>query len=92
VVIIGSTIRIRNKVYDFDGTTPLEPDSHEVKIYNSQGELKDTLTEVETESAGVYYIDYTLAGIPDGYWKVVWKVVKDAIVDIARLKFNVEEP
>jgi len=89
---IGSTVRIRNRIFDFDGVTPLEPDSHEVKIYNAQGELKETITDVETESPGVYYFDYTIADNPEGHWKVVWKVVKDSITDVEILKFVVSIP
>lgn len=89
---VGTTIRIRNRIFDFDGVTPLEVDTHEVKIYDSQGDLKDTIVDVNTESPGVYYIDYTLATNPDGYWKVVWKVVKDSISDVEILKFVVDQP
>jgi len=93
MVRVGSTVRIRNRVFDFDGITILEPDTQEVKIYDSTGILKKTIEndDVKTESPGIYYIDYTITGTPDGKWKAVWKVVKGDISDVEVITFIVSD-
>jgi len=92
MVKLGSTIRIRNKIYDFDGVTPLTPDSQEVKIYDAEGILKETITDPTLESEGVYYVDFNIENSPDGNWKVVWKVTKGTKSDVETKTFLVEAP
>jgi len=90
---LGSTIRINNEVRDFDGNL-VDPDvdSQEVKIYDTQGQLKKTIidAEISQESLGKFYVDYIIEGSPDGYWKVVWKVEVNNKPDIETIKFIVE--
>ena len=90
---LGSTIRIENTVRDFSGNL-VDPDvdSQEVKIYDTQGQLKATITdaEISQESLGKFYIDYIIESSPDGYWKAVWKVKVNDKPDVETVKFIVE--
>lgn len=93
MVKIGSTIRIENTVRNFSGNLT-DPDvgSQEVKIYDSQDQLRDTITDAEVnhESLGKFYVDYIIESNPDGYWKAVWKVEVNNKPDVETVKFIVE--
>ena len=91
MVYKGSTIRIRNTITDFDGN-PMDPDSQEIKIYDSKGSLKATLTTPTKEDIGKYYIDYTVPEDGEaGSWKVVWRIDKGGQAAVEVLRFAVEE-
>jgi hypothetical protein len=66
------------------------PDSQEVKVYDSAGALKTTITDLVLVSTGVYYIKYTVPGAgPTGQWKISWKTVKGTDVGIEDFYFQV---
>jgi len=88
----GSTIRIRNTLRDFDDSY-LTPDSQEVKVYDPDGTLKETITSPTLESTGIYYVDYTIPSDgKDGNWKVVWRAIKGTKPHLDVFTFSVATP
>jgi len=88
----GSTVRIRNTLKDYDNS-PLTPDSQEVKIYDPDSILKETITSPTLESTGIYHVDYTIPSDgKDGNWKVVWRAVKGAKPHLDVFTFSVSTP
>ena len=91
MVYKGSTIRIRNTITDFNGSL-IDPDTHEIKIYDSTSALQATLTTPTKEDIGKYYVDYTIpADALAGSWKVVWEIDKGGQKAVEVLRFAVEE-
>jgi len=85
----GDTIRIVNTVTDYNGQ-PLQPDSHTIQIYDSNGQLKTTITNPTEETLGTYYVDYTIPNDASvGLWRVVWKIVKGGKPNVEVLLFQV---
>jgi len=92
IVLKGSVIRLETDVIDFDGVTPLVPDTIEVKIYDAAKTLQDTITTgFGTYEDGRYYLDYLVEGSVMGEWKAVWTVVKDDKPDVDYIIFTVRE-
>jgi len=92
MVYKGSTVRIKATLTDYDGTA-LTPDSQEVKIYDSNGILRENNTSPTNLSEGVYCVDYTVPeDAVEGTWKVVWKAVKEMKPHINVLNFEVTAP
>lgn len=93
---LGTTIRLRNTLTDYDGS-PLTPDSLEVRIYDSEGtEVTGspfTSPDVKLESEGVYYLDYTIpTDGKAGKWKAKWTAVKAEKPNIDTINFPVSSP
>jgi len=87
---LGSTIRIKVTLFDYDGKS-LDPDSQEIKIYDSEGTLRKTFDAATYEDAGVYYVDYTIpSDAPTGDWLVIWKIVKGGLPSIDKAYFRVK--
>jgi len=85
----GETIRIRAEIKDFNGQ-PLTPDSHEVTIYDPNGEVRATITEVTQEDAGIFHVDYTIPDdAPTGMWRVIWKATRGTQISIETVRFSV---
>jgi len=54
--------------------------------------LKETITDPNLESEGIYYFDYVLPNpVTDGNWKIVWEITADSKPDIGVFEFNVVE-
>ena len=88
----GSTVRIRNVMKDFDDS-PLTPESQEVKIYDPEGTLKETITSPTLESTGIYYMDYTIPSDgKEGNWKVIWTATKGVKPHLDVFTFSVSTP
>ena len=87
----GTTIRVKTTIKDFDGNL-LDPDSQEVRIYDSKGnEVSGSPFSPTKVSEGVYFVDYVLSeDAEEGTWKVVWKIVKSNKPSIGILTFDVE--
>jgi len=91
MVYRGSTIRIRNTITDFDGN-PLDPDSHSVRIYDSNGNLKAEFTAPVKDNVGVYHVDYTVPSDAEaGSWKAVWEIDRGGQKAVEVLRFAVEQ-
>jgi len=85
----GETVKIVAVIKDADGNL-IDPASHEIKIYDPSGTLKETSTSPTKSSTGNYYLFYTLPEDASvGKWKVVWKAVKDSSVSIEKIEFYV---
>jgi hypothetical protein len=87
----GTTVKFVNTITDFgDPATLIDPDTHEITIYDSQDDLQETVTNPAKASAGVYFVYYT---IPDdgavGTWRLDWKATKGNLPSKARLQFSV---
>jgi len=71
---VGSGIRIRNEVRDWDGSL-VNPASHDIKIYDPDNVEKYSLTTPVNPSIGVFYFDYQIpSDAKEGLWKCVWTV------------------
>ena len=75
VVIRGDTIRCDASITEYDGITPLDPDSHLVKLYKPDGvqEGSDEISPTYT-NPGEYSQLFTLPadGLP-GRWRIRWR-------------------
>ena len=91
MIALGETVQIECTITDFNGNL-VDPDSHEIKIYDPSGTLILTFDSPTQKSTGVYTFEFT---IPEdgqvGLWKVVWKVVTGSYVGIEEKKFYVEK-
>ena len=83
---LGNTITTQDTVYDYDGITPLVPDTITVTVYDPNGVQKGQYTL----SSGVYNAPVTLNNkyVPSNYfcvhptsltdmagsWKIVWNI------------------
>jgi len=83
-------VRFGNTITDFDQTTLIDPDTHEIKIYDSRSVLKDTITNPTRLSLGVFQFYYTIPedGEP-GTWRMEWKVTKNTLPSRGRFEFPV---
>lgn len=86
----GDTIRIRNRITDYDGSLIESVDSHEIKIYDSTEALIDTITTASWDAGGFFYINYTIpTDAKSGKWTVTWKITKGALDSIDKASFDV---
>ena len=92
MALVGDTIKIKNRVSDFDGSLVDSVDSHEIKVYDSGDTLKTTVSSVEWDESGFFFINYIIPsdGKP-GNWTAVWKIIKGALPSIEKTQFEVEE-
>lgn len=88
----GDTIRIRNRITDYDDSLIESVDSHEIKIYDARKTLQTTITTASWDPDGFFYITYTIptTGVA-GEWTVVWKVTKGGLDSIDKATFDVGE-
>jgi len=90
---VGSTIRLRGLLKDFDGS-PLTPDTKEIKVSDASGDVVATINDVDIllESEGIYYYDFVIpSGKVAGKWFHKWLVSKDDKPDIRVMEFEVVE-
>lgn len=87
---IGSTIRLRGILKDFDGSS-LVPDTKEIKIYDGEGTLVNTIEDgdILAEEDGIYYYDYVIPSKTPGKWKQRWDVSKNDKPDVKIMEFEV---
>jgi uncharacterized protein YfaS (alpha-2-macroglobulin family) len=66
-----------------------DPDSVEVKVYDSKGSLRATVTLVRWD-VGKYELDYTIpSDATSGNWYFLIKAVKGTFVEIEKFPFTV---
>jgi len=91
MITLGETVRIECTIKDFEDNL-IDPESHEIKIYDPNGTLVATYNSATRQSQGVYTLDFT---IPEdgqvGLWKIVWKITKDSYIGKEEVKFYVEK-
>lgn len=88
----GTTVRFRNRIYDFDDNLVKEVDSQEIKVYDPDDNLVTTLTSFTWDPVGLFYTTYTIpAGAKPGIWTIVWKVVAGGLDDKKKANFSVEK-
>jgi len=69
----GETVRLKSTFKDFDKVL-VNPTTHEIKIYDPTGALKETLNSATQISPGIWYVIYTIPATGKvGSWKCVWK-------------------
>lgn len=70
-----------------------DPSNHEIKIYDPDGNLKDTFTDPVRDDVGEYHLDYD---IPEngkaGTWKALWKATIGTGDKTETITFDVLEP
>jgi len=91
MIFLGETVCIEAIIKDFVGNL-VDPEKHEIEIYDPSGSLMATFTAPIREDKGKYYICYTLPqdGLT-GLWKAVWKVTANEIIEKEEIDFFVEE-
>ncbi len=87
----GDTFGLKATFTGEDGSL-LDPDSQEIKIYDSSGNLMDTITDPSKVSTGVWKFYWNLpdAG-PLGEWKVTWKAVSGTYTEREHFYFEVKQ-
>ena len=67
------TIRIQATIRDFDDTL-VDPDSHQIIIYNPLAVAMGTYTGPSRVSLGIFTQDYAIPSAgPSGDWKISWR-------------------
>jgi len=86
---LGSEVRFRATVTDYDAKTLFNPDSQTVTLISGSSTV--TSGTPTSESTGIFYFSYQSSNTdPEGYWYVEWSITKSAITTIARKKFLVQ--
>jgi len=90
---IGETFRVTATLTDLAGTPITVPDSQTITLYDASEESSQVKIAPTHEGAGVWHQDFTTL-VTDSYgaWLVVWKVVKDGIVGIGKIKVFIDDP
>jgi uncharacterized protein YfaS (alpha-2-macroglobulin family) len=88
--LCGDTVRFKNTIKDFDQTTLIDPDSHSIKVFDPAETLKDTITNPERDSVGVYHFYYTIPedGV-QGTWRIDWTATHATRPSKKRFEFEV---
>lgn len=85
----GDTTTIRATIKNKAGEK-IDALSHEIKIFDPNGALKQTSTDPVHDGTGEYHLDYTIPNdAEDGTWKAVWKAQTVEGVKTETIKFDV---
>jgi len=87
----GDSITIQAIFTDEDDNA-INPDGHEIKIYDPKGALKKTETAPDPIALGQFRVTYRIPDTAElGDWKVIWKAWKGNYYEAERLIFSVYE-
>ena len=91
VVIRGNTIRIPALIYEYDQTTPLDPDSHAIRLLKPDDTQEGgDMTSPTQNGAGDYHQDVDIpATAEEGEWKVEWEITELGKKSTERIGFRV---
>jgi len=86
---LGSEVRFRATITDYDAKTLFNPDDQTVKLISGSSTV--TYGSPVSESTGIFYFSYqTSINDPEGYWYIEWSITKDYITTVSRKKFLVQ--
>ena len=86
----GNTPRFRNNMLDYDGVTPLDPDTQSVQIFDGQKNLVTTISKFIRDAPGNYYFYYTIpTDAIRGTWTLKWTAISGGLSSVSTFDFEV---